>query len=42
LGSRNGVPGLFPAEHSLLRLVTGVLIEISEIRETGKSYLALP
>jgi transposase-like protein len=31
--------GLFPSEESLLRLVTGVLIEISETWETGKTYL---
>ena len=33
------VVGLFPSEESLLRLVTGVLIEISETWETGKTYL---
>jgi len=38
---RTRVVGLFPSEESLLRLVTGVLIEISETWETGKSYLTL-
>lgn len=38
---RTRVVGLFPSEESLLRLVTGVLIEISETWETGKTYLAL-
>jgi hypothetical protein len=33
------VVGLFPNESSLLRLVTGVVIEISEEWETGKSDL---
>ena len=36
---RTRVVGLFPNEQSLLRLVTAVLIEISENWETGKSYL---
>lgn len=36
---RTRVVGLFPSEASLLRLVTGVLIEISETWETGKTYL---
>ena len=36
---RTRVVGLFPIEESLLRLVTGVLIEISESWETGKTYL---
>jgi putative transposase len=36
---RTRVVGLFPNESSLLRLVTGVLIEISEEWETGKVYL---
>ena len=31
--------GLFPNESSLLRLVTGVIIEISEEWETGKVHL---
>lgn len=38
---RTRVVGLFPSEESLLRLVTGVLVEISETWETGKAYLAL-
>jgi len=38
---RTRVVGLFPSEESLLRLVTGVLIEISETWETGKVYLTL-
>jgi putative transposase len=38
---RTRVVGLFPSEESLLRLVTGVLIEISDARETGKTYLPL-
>lgn len=38
---RTRVVGLFPSEESLLRLVTGVLIEISETWETGKTYIAL-
>lgn len=36
---RTRVVGLFPSEESLLRLVTGLLIEISETWETGKTYL---
>jgi transposase-like protein len=36
---RTRVVGLFPNELSLLRLVTGVLMEISEEWETGKIYL---
>jgi len=36
---RTRVVGLFPNESSLLRLVTGVLVEISEEWETGKIYL---
>jgi transposase-like protein len=31
--------GIFTNEDSLLRLVTAVLIEISETWETGKAYL---
>ena len=38
---RTRVVGLFPNEQSLLRLVTGVLIEISETWKTGKAYLTL-
>ena len=36
---RTRVVGLFPSEESLQRLVTAVLIEISEAWETGKIYL---
>jgi len=36
---RTRVVGLFPSGESLLRLVTGILIEISETWETGKAYL---
>ena len=36
---RTRVVGLFPSTESLLRLVTGVLIEISETWETGSTYL---
>ncbi len=36
---RTRVVGLFPNEASLLRLVSAVLIEISETWETGKAYL---
>jgi putative transposase len=39
--TRTPVVGLFPSEESLLRLVTGVLIEISETWKTGKAYLSL-
>jgi len=38
---RTRVVGLFPNEDSLLRLVTAVLIEISDGWETGKAYLKL-
>jgi len=38
---RTRVVGLFPNQDSLLRLVTAVLIEISETWETGKAYLKL-
>jgi transposase-like protein len=37
---RTRVVGLFPSEESLLGLVTGVLVEISETWETGKAYLS--
>lgn len=37
---RTRVAGLFPSEESLERLVTAVLIEISEGWETGRAYLA--
>lgn len=36
---RTRVVGLFPSEESLERLVTGVLIEISETWETSKAYI---
>jgi len=36
---RTRVVGLFPNESSLLRLVTGIVIEISEEWETGEIYL---
>jgi transposase-like protein len=36
---RTRVVGLFPSEESLQRLVTAVLVEISEAWESGKSYL---
>ncbi len=38
---RTRVVGLFPNEASLERLVTAVLMEISEDWETGKTYLTL-
>jgi putative transposase len=38
---RTRVVGLFPNEASLLRLVTAVLVEISETWETGKTYIKL-
>ena len=38
---RTRVVGLFPSTDSLLRLVTGVLIEISETWETGQAYLSI-
>jgi len=39
---RTRVVGLFPSEESLLRLVTAVLVEISDTWESGKSYLNQP
>ena len=39
ISRRTRVVGLFPNEASLLRLVTAVLMEISEGCETGKTYL---
>lgn len=39
INRRTRVVGLFPNEASLLRLVTAVLMEISEGWETGKTYL---
>ena len=38
---RTRVVGLFPSEESLQRLVTAVLVEISEAWESSKSYLNL-
>lgn len=42
LRRRTAVAGLFPNEASLLRLVTALLMEISEDWETSKAYLAVP
>jgi putative transposase len=39
---RTRVAGLFPNEVSVLRLVTAVLMEISEEWETGRAYLSVP
>ena len=39
---RTAVAGLFPIEASLLRLVSAILMEISEDWETSKCYLSLP
>ena len=33
--------GLFPNEASVLRLVSAILMEVSEELDTGKSHLAL-
>lgn len=41
INRRTRVVGLFPNEASLLRLVTAVLMEISEAWETGKTYLSI-
>ncbi len=38
---RTKVEGVFPNSDSLLRLVTGVIIEISDEWEIGKTYLNL-
>ena len=38
---RTRVAGLLPSEASALRLVRGVLVEISEDRETGRKYLRM-
>jgi transposase-like protein len=38
---RTRVAGLFPNEKSLLRLVSAILVEISEDWETGKRYVSL-
>ena len=35
---RTKVAGLFPNTNSILRLVTAILMEISEEWETGKAY----
>jgi putative transposase len=39
LKRRTRVATLFPNEASLLRLVTGILLELSEEWETGKRYV---
>jgi len=39
INRRARVAGLFPNEASLLRLVSAVLMELSEEWETGKRYL---
>ena len=39
INRRTHVAGLFPNEGSLLRLVSAVLMELSEEWETGKRYL---
>jgi putative transposase len=39
LRRRTAVAGLFPNEASLLRLVTALLMEISEDWETSRAYL---
>jgi len=39
INRRTRVAGLFPNEASLLRLVSAVLMELSEELETGKRYL---
>ena len=39
---RTRVVGLFPSEESLQRLVTAVLVEISDTWETGKAYIMPP
>ena len=39
INRRTRVAGLFPNEGSLLRLVSAVLMELSEEWETGKRYL---
>jgi transposase-like protein len=36
---RTKVAGLFPNTDSILRLVTAILMEISEEGETGKAYM---
>jgi len=39
INGRTRVAGLFPNEVSLLRLVSAILMELSEEWETGKRYL---
>jgi len=39
INRRTRVAGLFPNEASLLRLVSAILMELSEEWETGKRYL---
>jgi len=39
INRRTRVAGLFPNEVSLLRLVSAILMELSEEWETGKRYL---
>jgi transposase-like protein len=41
INRRTQVAGLFPNEASALRLVSAVLMEISEDRETGRRYLTI-
>ena len=41
INRRTRVAGLFPNEASALRLVSAVLMEISEDRETGRKYLTM-
>nr|WP_232097439.1 transposase [Gimesia maris] len=41
LKRRTRVAGLFPNEESLLRLVTAVLVELSDDWETGMRYLTI-
>ena len=41
LKRRTRVAGLFPNDASLLRLVSAVLMEISEDWETGRKYLTM-
>jgi len=39
INRRTRVAGLFPNEASLMRLVSAILMELSEEWETGKRYL---
>ena len=41
INRRTQVAGLFPNEGSVLRLVSAVLMEISEDWETGRRYLTM-